>query len=559
VSGGGGAGHPAAPPHASGPAAAPARRCRRLASRRPSLAWFWLTLGCLLSVNLLAGVTTRLTVDLMRSLSAFAVAVRARDLAILPAYQCAMYLVATTVIALYLWPLIAYFRGGAAGPASVRVQRRVVGGPLFLAAASFIPWVFGSVFFPLLTVYQFGRWSPELASQHVLSPLVNGFLATATGYLLVEWIFRVQVVPVAFPHGRLTAVPGARPLGVQARLLIFLLAVAFVPLFTLLGLVRAAATRLAGGMPVDALMRELTKASEATFAVYVLLGVGLTLLLGRTLTRPLAAMVAALRRVEAGDLGVEVPVGSGDEVGVLEDGVNAMVGALRDRQHIYQTFGRIVEPAVRDQLLAGTVARHGERRRATVLFCDLRGFTSIAEASAPEQVVETLNEFFTEMTSWVRACGGFVDKFIGDAMLVVFGLFAPDEEAAGGAGAGVRCALGMRERLDALNARRVAAGRSALAMAVSAHLGDVVAGTIGADDRHEYTVIGDTVNVAARLQQLCKERNHDLLVSATLYEAAHAGGLRCAVVFRDSVRLRGRMEPVTVYGIARGVEAAARV
>ena len=202
-----------------------------------------------------------------------------------------------------------------------------------------------------------------------------------------------------------------------------------------------------------------------------------------------------------------------------------MVETLRDRERILQTFGRVVEPSVRDRLLAGGVGATGELRTASILFCDLRGFTALAEHTPPAEVVASLNEFFTAMTAWVRECGGFVDKFIGDAMLVVFGLFDADarSRAAHGArrrrrGAAVRCALGMHERLaDAERRPRAGRGQPPLAVSIGIHCGDVLAGTIGAADRHEYTVIGDTVNVAARLQQLCKEEAQAIVVSDAAY------------------------------------------
>src|SRR4029077_1148018 len=123
---------------------------------------------------------------------------------------------------------------------------------------------------------------------------------------------------------------------------------------------------------------------------------------------------------------------------------------------------------------------------ASVLFCDLRGFTALAERSAPDELVATLNELFTVLTAWVRICGGFVDKFLGDGLLVVFGLF--DDGNDSGAAHAVRCARGMHERVAELNDKRTAAGRSPLAVSIGIHSGPVVAGTIGAADRHEYTV-----------------------------------------------------------------------
>jgi class 3 adenylate cyclase len=269
--------------------------------------------------------------------------------------------------------------------------------------------------------------------------------------------------------------------------------------------------------------------------------------LAQTLTRPLACVADTLRRVRAGDLAVRANLGATDEIGLLEDGVNALVETLQDRERILHTFGRAVDPLVRDRLLASDAGLGGELRRAAVLFCDLRGFTAMAERTPPQEVVATLNAFFSTMTAWVRSCGGFVDKFIGDAMLVVFGLLEDTPDA--GAGAALRCALGMRERLAALNEVRAAAGQTPLFVSVGVHAGEVLAGRIGAEDRYEYTVIGDAVNVAARLQQLSKESAHAVLVSADAYELAAAAGVHCPLVQQDAVSLRGRSETIRVFAL----------
>jgi len=161
----------------------------------------------------------------------------------------------------------------------------------------------------------------------------------------------------------------------------------------------------------------------------------------------------------------------------------------------------------------------------------------------------------------VRECGGFVDKFIGDAMLIVFGLFDTNDTGPGstgqaispsdgGAAASIRCALGMPERLAELNAVRTGRGQSPLAISIGIHCGDVLAGTIGAADRHEYTVIGDAVNVAARLQQLCKDEAQTLLVSDAAYARARAAGLGVELTRRAAVTLRGRREPIGVFQAA---------
>ena len=512
--------------------------------------WIVLAFALTISIHLLASLATALTIGLMRGVTDFADQVRLYDRGVLPYYNGISFPAITALSAFYLWPVIAYFRTGAAAPPSLTVQRRTVGAPLFLAALSFTGYVFGAVLFPLLTVWRFGHWSTDLMSQHVLAPLVNGFLASTSTYFVLDWIFRARALPSVFPGGRRISVPGALSLGVRGRLFAFLVAIAFTPLFTMLGLVRAAAARAKAGHPIDAVVPALATASTITFVAYVCLGIALTLLVARLLTRPLGEMAAALRRVEAGDLGVEVQVASTDEVGVLEAGVNEMVSALREKERILQTFGRIVDPTVRDRLLAGGLRLGGELRTASVLLCDLRGFTAFAERTPPEVVVATLNEFFTVMTQWVRECGGFVDKFIGDAMLVVFGLFDDEEtNRSDSAAAALRCALGIRNRLDELNRRRAASRQPLLAISGGLHTGEVLAGTIGAEHRHEYTVVGDTVNVAARLQELSKERGVDLLVSEAAYELALSRGFTGKVQMRDTVTLRGRREAIPVVSL----------
>jgi adenylate cyclase len=517
----------------------------------PGATALWFVFGTLIALfaNGLAAATTSRTFGAMGGVSHFALAVYQHDLQVTTYYNVIAFPATTALVVAYVWPIVAHLRRGPGTAASSKVQRRVISLPLVIAAMGFAPWFLACGLLPLLTIHDFGHWSADLMSQQVLSPLVSGFLAATTTYLLLDWLVRARLVPLVFPRGRLTEVPGAWALGVRARLLVFLMAVAFTPLFTMLGLVRAAVVRVESGVPVATVVPVLAHAGTVTFVVYVALGILLTLVLARTLTRPVEDVAAALHRVQGGDLSARVRVTSSDEVGVLEDGVNAMVAALREKEHILQTFGRVVEPSVRDQLLSGHLRLGGELRNASVLFCDMRGFTTLAEHCPPDEVVTMLNGFFTAMTTWVRECGGFVDKFIGDSILVVFGLFDQDPGARHAATA-IRCAVGMRERLIELNTARTAKGQPPLAITMGIHSGELLAGTIGALDRHEYTVIGDTVNVAARLQQLCKEQDRDLLVSQATYELARSSGFTGEVTLRDSVSLRGRSEPVRVFGVA---------
>lgn len=507
----------------------------------------WLFVGGLVAIaaNLFAAFATQHTIGAMGAVTPFALAVRGLELRLIPYINLIAFPLTTLIILVYLWPIVA-FAAAPDTPPSALVRRRVVGTPATIAGLGFAPWLLSCILFPLLTIFTFGRWSGELVSQQVFSPLVSGFLAAATSYLILDWISRARIVPLVFPAGRVAEVSGAIAPGVRVRMFIFLLAVAFAPLFTMLGLIRSAVVRVEAGVPMENVIDVVARAGQVTFVVYVLIGVALTMLLGATLTRPLMAMANALRRVRAGDLNVHLQVGSGDEVGVLQDGVNALVDSLREREHILNTFGRVVDPSIRDRLLSGELRLEGELRTASVLFCDLRGFTAMAESTPPTEVVTTLNQFFSVITAWVGECGGLVDKFIGDAVLVVFGLFERDDNG-GGAADAVRCALGIRRQLEALNRTRIADGQCALAVAVSIHTGEVLAGRIGAEDRHDYTVIGDTVNVASRLQMACKEQNCDVMVSQATFERAVLAGIEASIAAESIVALRGRHEPVRAY------------
>lgn len=525
-------------------------RSPNIVTRLP--AWFVLTVLLVLGANLLAGSTTMVTIERMRGVSAFAIQSRAYEMSLLPYWRMIAYGVLTPVILVYMWPIVAWFRSGRTTDPPALVQRRAVSAPFMVAAIGFGGWLISIPVFVVLTLLHFRRWSPDLMSQQILSPLMNGFLAATTSYLVMDWLFRRMVMPRIFPHGRSADVPRTTALGVQGRLIVFLIAIGFVPLFTLFGLVRAAVVRVDAGLPATDVIHELARASGVTFGVFLVVGVLLTLVLARTFTDPLGALAAVLRRVRAGDLTATAEGAASDEVGVLEDGVNALVATMREKERILATFGRVVEPSVRDRLLAGDLAAGGEQRTASVLFCDLRNFTALAEHSPPDELVRTLNEFFSLMTEWAREAGGFVDKFIGDALLVVFGLFedAPGADDARGAAGAIRCAQGMLVRLARLNTARTASGRVPLGIKIGIHTGPVIAGLIGATDRHEYTVVGDTVNVAARLEQLCREHGCDLLVSETTWALAGAAGVSGEVAMRAAVALKGRDEPVRVFALA---------
>ncbi|MCC7074640.1 MAG: adenylate/guanylate cyclase domain-containing protein [Deltaproteobacteria bacterium] len=189
----------------------------------------------------------------------------------------------------------------------------------------------------------------------------------------------------------------------------------------------------------------------------------------------------------------------------------------------------------------------GVRQEAAVLFADLRGFTSASEAKEPEQVVSELNEYLEVAVTAVRQSGGVVDKYIGDAVMAVFGVPTPRSDDAACA---VRAAAAMELALAELNQRRHARGLPPLRQGIGIHRGVVVAGNIGTVERAQYTVIGDTVNVASRLESHAKELGVTVLLSAAAARGADGAPGVPQLRPLGGVAVKGRVEPIQVFGFA---------
>jgi adenylate cyclase len=221
--------------------------------------------------------------------------------------------------------------------------------------------------------------------------------------------------------------------------------------------------------------------------------------------------------------------------------------SLRSRLRLYQerhvlrdTFSRYVSPELCEEILRnpGLLALGGRRQEVTVLFADIRNFTSMSEALAPEAVVEVLNTYFTEMVDLVFRFQGTLDKFVGDALMAVFGVPLPLPQAANHA---VECALAMQRHLRQMQA----AGQTPIqGMRIGINTGEAIVGNIGSHRRMDFTVVGDVVNVAARLQELAKEVEADTLISEATFKALEG---RFEAVPEPAVVLRGRKEATLTY------------
>lgn len=270
-------------------------------------------------------------------------------------------------------------------------------------------------------------------------------------------------------------------------------------------------------------------------------------LIGRTVGFPAGQLESRMREVSEGRLDVRARVFGVDTFGALATHFNEMVEGLQQRERIREIFGRYVTRQVADEILSGRVPLGGQRTTATVLFADIRGFTRLSEELDPEEVVALLNEYLGAMVTCVLDGGGVVDKYIGDAIMALFGVPVSSGSPELDAQAAVRCAVKMSAALDELNARRVAAGGTPVELGIGVHTGEVVAGNIGIPERMEYTVIGDTVNLCARIEGLTRDLGVRVLLSKRCVE--HLEGSQ-AVRLVETVNVKGRAQPVTVYTLA---------
>lgn len=273
---------------------------------------------------------------------------------------------------------------------------------------------------------------------------------------------------------------------------------------------------------------------------------------GKTITTPIIRLVGATKKIINGEYRVDIMPTSRDEIGQLTSTFIEMGKGLEEREKIKNAFGKFVnkeiaEAALRDELRLG-----GERKTVAILFSDIRSFTAISEKLEPEEVVEFLNKYMTKMVACVEGTNGIVDKFIGDAIMAVWGTpisRGNDTENA------INSALNMRSDLIQFNKDRGGPKKPIIQIGCGINTGIVLAGQIGSENRMEYTVIGDPVNLASRLESLNKPFGTDILISEDSYNLVKD---IFAVEKMQEIKVKGKMEPQRVYAVLGRVDDPTR-
>lgn len=296
--------------------------------------------------------------------------------------------------------------------------------------------------------------------------------------------------------------------------------------------------------------RELENIILLISAAALLVATVVALGAARGVSQPVQALAAHTEVIARGDYATRLHLDRADELGQLAESFNRMSAGLAERDRVRDLLDKNVSPEVAAQLLRDGAALGGEEREVTILFVDLRGFTPLSEKLPPRELIALLNRYLDAMSRAIEAQGGVIDKFIGDAIMALFGAPVAQGDAADRA---LAAALGLRAALASLNRELAAEGRlpdagTPLAFGVGINTARVVAGNIGSHRRLNYSVIGDGVNIASRLQALTRtpEFQTDILLSDATLTAARG---RYATRALGRIAVKGRAEPVAVHAL----------
>ncbi len=502
----------------------------------------------MISGNLLANL---MGVALMGALDRWAYMIRlpltADVVWLLVCYDIFAFAVGLGVLLIWERPIRAHLadlaQGRQSAPALKKLaQRRLLNEPWMAVCLDLALWSLAALVLPLLMAHL--PVMLHLAGVMALRSLFVGLIIATTAFFLLEHFLQHRLAPVVFPQGGLSRVRGGWRIRIGVRIGGLLLGACMIPFLAIIFTIRGSARLVYGGaLPPAEVLTDLQTAVVVLCLLFMVNAVGLAFLVTINMVRPLREIVRVLGKVRGGEFNNRVQVMANDEIGYTADMINQMTEGLAERERIKDAFGLYVSQQVRDEILAGRIPLDGEIKEVTVLFSDLRDFTPLVEATPPKEVVAVINGYFQHMAAAIEEHGGLVLQYVGDEIEAVFGAPLPLEDHPRHA---VEAALAMRRRLAAYNVRLIAAGCAPLRHGIGVHSGPALAANIGGGGRLSYALVGDTVNLAARLEELTKTVGHDIVVSGV---TAAALGPGTALERLSATTVKGRSQPVEIFAV----------
>jgi adenylate cyclase len=408
----------------------------------------------------------------------------------------------------------------------------VLNGPLRLFGLQVSLWFVAALVFGAINL----TFSTTLGVRVAIVVMLTGLITASCAYLLTERILRPAAArALAGGTDRRFAVPGVATRAVLAWLL-----GTGIPVCTIVAIGILA---LAGDQNIT--VHRLAIVMVVLGGTGIAVGLLAVTVAARTTADPIDSVRRALAEVQEGDFDVRVPVYDGSQIGQLQLGFNRMVNGLAEREKIRDAFGAYVDPDVAEHILEEGTNLAGEQVEVTLMFIDIRDFTGFAEETPADEVVSALNELFEQIVPIIHDQGGRVDKFVGDGLLAVFGAPRRQEDHADHALA------------TALQIARDVKSEHGLKIGIGLNSGTVVAGNLGGAGRLEFSVIGDPVNVAARVEAATKDTGDQILIAERTKELL--GDSHPELAERSGIELKGKREKVRVYapedGATRSTQA----
>ncbi|MBU3952014.1 MAG: adenylate/guanylate cyclase domain-containing protein [Proteobacteria bacterium] len=452
-------------------------------------------------------------------------------------YSAICMVVMSVIIIWYERPirssLKCFHQGHSPDPVHLeKARKRILNEPYMIVILDMVVWSLGSILF----------WA--VGSPAAGIGIATGLITMTLAFFWVEHMSQHTLVPLFFPNGDLSMVRGAGAISLRVRFAILIFSVSVVPLaFIHLTMHQFKLMQITDEMPLLMLVTRMEETITRESILFMGVAVFLSWLVAHHMKQPIAEIIRVMGHVKKGDFSQKARVFSKDEIGFAGETLNAMSQGLRERELIKDVFGKYVDSKIRDEILSGRVHLDGELKQATILFADLRNFTPLVAITPPKELIYVLNAYFQEMAEAIKENNGLILQFIGDEVEAVFG--APVYEA-GHELCAVKTALAMRHRLLRLNYRLAKEGIAPIAHGVGIHTGSVLAANIGTQDRSAYSLIGDTVNLASRIQDLTKELHTDILVS----EAVQCL-LKEHYDFKPmpEIRVKGKADPIRVFSV----------
>ncbi len=415
-------------------------------------------------------------------------------------------------------------------------QRYVVNLPWWFLTVTAVGWLSCIPVFPLALLALPDELRPEVIPHLITSFVIASSIAIPQSFFAVEMASQKALFPVFFRRENPAFVPGGLPLKLSTRGLIWVVSTVISPVVSLVLLL---------------LVPDAANASPAFGIVVGAAVIAFALVSGWMVMRLVVVPIHQLGRVAMsvaeGNLNVRVNLLRADEFGPLAEKFNAMVEGLREREHLQETFGRHVGREAAKQILLQDEGLVGSEQLISVMFVDVRNFTEHSSTHSPEEVVAVLNIFFREAVDKVESNGGMVNKFLGDGFMALFGIGSTEgnhAEQAVAAGKAMLCCL------DETALELEEAGWPGLKIGIGINTGPAIVGSIGSPKRQEYTAIGDTVNVAARVESLTKTLGCELLITeATRQQLGDVAGEEVKLKPLPPQPVKGKGEPLDVFGV----------